>query len=266
MPRRPPGSDATSVWLRPGQAQRDSPPAFSREEITRVAVELADRDGLAAVSMRRIAARIGSAPTSLYWYFSNKSQLYELMVDAVVGEIELPERPSGNWRADLSSISWATRAMGRRHPWLAQLGIHPVPGPLTRRYGAAAFRSLEYLGLGQATEVNILAAINNYVSGFVERETGWWAPMPRTTAGDAQRDTSASDRTTQTAGDPSASPQHLAARASMHSDESFAFGLDCLLDGIAAHIARAASERLPARARSHPQGPGPSKKPKTETR
>ena len=60
-------------------------------------------------------------------------------MDAVVGEIELPERPSGDWRADLASIAWATRLMGRRHPWLAGLGVHPVPGPLTRRYGAAAF-------------------------------------------------------------------------------------------------------------------------------
>jgi AcrR family transcriptional regulator len=230
-----------------------------------VAIDLADRDGLAAVSMRRIAARIGSAPTSLYWYFSDKSQLYELMADAVIGEIELPEQPSGDWRADLTSIAWATRAMGRHHPWLAQLGIHPVPGPLTRRYGAAAFRSLEGLGLDPATEANILAAVNNYVSGFLERETGWWAPMSRTTARAAQQDTSASDRTARTAADPSVSPQHLAARASVHSDESFAFGLDCLLDGIAAHVAQAANERLPPRARSHPPSPGHRGKEKNET-
>lgn len=265
MPKRPPGSDTTSVWLRPAGAARQARPAFSSEEITRVAIDLADHEGLASVSMRRVAARIGSAPTSLYWYFSEKSQLYELMVDAVVGEIELPEQSSGDWRAELASIACATRAMGRRHPWLAQLAIPPVPGPLTRQYGAAAFRSLEGLGLDPATQVNILAAVNNYVSGFLQRETGWWAPASRTTAMAAQRDTSPSERAAQATADPDVTPQHLAARASTNSDESFTFGLDCLLDGIAAHIAQAANERGPARARSHRQGPGTAKKRKNQT-
>ena len=249
MPRRPPGSDTTSVWLRPAPAPRQARPAFSRAEITQAAVDLADNEGLAAVSMRRVAARIGSAPTSLYWYVSGKSQLYELMMDAVIGEIELPERPSGDWRADLASIAWATRLTGRRHPWLAGLGVHPVPGPLTRRWGAAVFRSLAGLGLDPATEVNILAAVNNYVSGFLDRETSRWMPAsPAAQA--AQPGAPASDPTAQTSrDDPSLTPQHLAARASMHSDESFAFGLDCLLDGIAARIAPAASERPPADAR-----------------
>jgi AcrR family transcriptional regulator len=265
MPRRPPGSDTTSVWLRPAGAARQARPAFSREVITRVAIDLADQKGLAAVSMRRVAACLGSAPTSLYWYFSDKSQLYELMVDAVVGEIELPERPSGDWRADLASIARAARAMGRRHPWLAQLAIPPVPGPLTRKYGTAAFRSLEGLGLDPATQVNILAAVNNYVSGFLQRETGRWTPTSRATAMTAQRETSPSDRAVQAIAEPSVTPQHLAARARMHSDESFAFGLDCLLDGIAAHIAQPANERPPARARRQHQGPGTAKKRKNQT-
>jgi AcrR family transcriptional regulator len=250
MPKRPTGSDTTSVWLRHAGAARRARPAFSIEEITRVAVELADQEGLASVSMRRVAARVGSAPTSLYWYFSDKSQLYELMVDAVVGEIELPQRSSGDWRAGLASIACAARAMGRRHPWLAQLAIPPVPGPRTRQYGIAAFQSLEGLGLDPATQVNILAAVNNYVSGFLQRETGWWAPAPRTSATDGQPDASRGDRTAQTAADPDVTPQHLAARASTHSDESFTFGLDCLLDGIAARIAQTANERVPARERT----------------
>ena len=72
MPRRPPGSDTSSVWLRPAPATQPGRPAFSRAEITQAAIDLADREGIVAVSMRRVAARIGSAPTSLYWYFSTK--------------------------------------------------------------------------------------------------------------------------------------------------------------------------------------------------
>ena len=129
MPRRPPGSGVTSVWFRPAPAPRQPAPAFSRDEITQAAIDLADRGGLGAVSMRRIAARIGSAPTSLYWYVSNKEELYELMVDACIGLIPLPEQPSGDWRADLAAIARAARVTLSAHPWFAQLGIHPIAGP-----------------------------------------------------------------------------------------------------------------------------------------
>ena len=179
MPRRPPGSDVTSVWFRPAPASRQPAPAFSRDEITRAAIDLADHGGLEAVSMRRIAARIGSAPTSLYWYVSNKEELYELMVDAAIGLIPLPEQPSGDWRADLAAIARAARATLSDHPWFAQLGIHPVAGPMTQRFGAIALRSFADLGLDPATEVNILSTINNYIFGFVQREAAWRRPAPR---------------------------------------------------------------------------------------
>jgi AcrR family transcriptional regulator len=239
MPRRPPGSDAHSVWLRPAPAPRQPQPAFSLAEITQAAIGLADRSGLPAVSMRRIAARIGSAPTSLYWYFSDKHQLYELMVDAVIGEVELPERPSGDWHADLATIAWATRAALRRHPWFAQLGIHPVPGPQTTRYGEVALRSLQGLGLDDAAQVNILAALNNYVFGFLQRESAWQQFMSHSRATTAQRQTRPRDRAARTAGHGIVSAQHLAARTNLSGDDSFAFGLDCLLVGIAARIAQA---------------------------
>lgn len=160
------------------------------------------------------------------------------MVDAVIGEVELPARPSGDWRADLASIAWATRATGRHHRWFAQLGIHPVAGPRTMRYGATAMRSLEGLGLDESTEVNILAALNNYVAGFLQREAAWQQLLARTRTTGAQRDTRLSAQATEGTGHD-VSAQHLAARANLHGDESFVFGLDCLLDGIAARIAQA---------------------------
>jgi AcrR family transcriptional regulator len=236
MPRRPAGSEAASVWLRPSQAHREPPPAFSREEITRTAVDLADRHGLAAVSMRRIAERIGSAPTSLYWYISTKDEIYELMVDAVIGEIEIPGRPSGDWRADLSFIAWATRATLARHPWFAQLGIHPIPGPATRRYGEIAQRSLAGLGLDEASQVNVVAAVNNYIVGFLGRDAAWRDLLRRTRTAEAGRDSGLTDLAAVSAGQRAASSARLTARMNLTSDESFAFGLECLLDGIALRV------------------------------
>jgi AcrR family transcriptional regulator len=229
MPRRPPGSDATSVWLRPAHATRQPVPAFSRDEITRVAIELADQGGLEAVSMRRIAARIGSAPTSLYWYFSDKDELYELMADAVLGEIPLPEHPSGDWYADLAAIARAVRTSLSRHSWYAQIGIHPVAGPQTRRFIVAAVRAFEGVGLSEQTTADIFGAVNNYISGFIQREAAWDRFAAR-----------ASAASTSPPGAPGAdviTPEVLAARTQLSSDASFEFGLRCLLDGIATHIA-----------------------------
>ena len=252
MPRRPAGSEAASVWLRRSQAHREPPPAFSREEITRAAVDLADRDGLAAVSMRRIAERIGSAPTSLYWYVATKDEIYELMVDAVIGEIELPGRPSGDWRADLSSIASVTRATLARHPWLAQLGIHPIPGPATLRYGEIALSSLAGLGLDEASQVNVLAAVNNYIFGFLGREAAWQNLIRRTRTTEAGWDSGLSDLAAASAGQRAAAPVPLTARMNLTSDESFAFGLECLLDGIVLRVAppsgRPRAQRGPATA------------------
>jgi len=232
MPRRPPGSDAMSVWLRPGHAARQPVPAFSRDEITRVAIELADQGGLEAVSMRRIAARVGSAPTSLYWYFSDKDELYELMTDAVLGEIPLPEHPSGDWRADLAVIAQAVRTTLSRHSWYAQIGIHPVAGPQTRRFIVAAVRAFEGVGLSEQTTADIFGAVNNYISGFIQREAAWARFAARAAA-------AASTSPPGAPGTDVITPEVLAARTQLSSDASFEFGLQCLLDGIATHIAHA---------------------------
>ncbi len=268
MPRRPPGSDAMSVWLRPGHAPRQPVPAFSRDEITRVAIDLADTGGLEAVSMRRIAARVGSAPTSLYWYFSDKDELFELMVDAVLGEIPLPGQPSGDWRADLTEIARAVRATLSRHPWFAQLGIHPVAGPQTRRFIAVALRTFDGLDLSEQSLADILAAVNNYISGFVQREAAWSRFASRAAAsapGPAAASATAASATAASATAPSATappaapasaatasaaaslagdagtdaipPELLTARTRLSGDASFEFGLQCMLDGIAAHLA-----------------------------
>jgi AcrR family transcriptional regulator len=236
VPRRPPGSDVTSVWFRPVQAARQAAPAFSRDEITRAAIDLADRGGLEAVSMRRIAACIGSAPTSLYWYVSNKEELYELMVDAAIGLIPLPEQPSGDWRADIAAIARAARVTLSSHPWFAHLGIYPVAGPLTLRYGTVSLRSFEGLGLDPATEVNILATINNYIFGFVQREVAWQRLPARPGSAAAPADAASSGPDAEGARMDVFSAEHLSVRTKLHSDDSFEFGLECLLDGIAVRI------------------------------
>jgi AcrR family transcriptional regulator len=213
---------AEPIWLRPEGSRRGPRPTLSRAEITRAAIELADTGGLDAVSMRRIGARLGAGATSLYSYVSTKDDLYELMVDEVIGRIRVP-RPSGDWRADLREVAERTHAVLRRHPWFVQLGIQPGLGPKTQAYGAAALAALDGLGLGVAAQINVLAALNNYVVGFVHRETAW----------ERLRSRSGLDRAAE---QDAALAEHVAVRLELTSRDSFRFGLDCLLDGVAARV------------------------------
>jgi AcrR family transcriptional regulator len=244
VPRRPPGSRDDSVWTRPAAAPGRSAPAFSREEITRAAIDLADDGGLGAVSMRRIAERIGSAPTSIYWYVSDKSELYELMVDAVLGEIDLPEHLTGEWRGDLTTIAWASLVTYRRHSWFTQLGIHPVPGPGTLRYAAIVLESLTGSGLDEPTAIKVLATLNNYIFGFIQRERAWQDLLARDKAPARWPQAAAAGGTGRPTGDP-APDRDLSARLTLSGDEGFTFGLDRFLDGIAALIASRKRLRTP---------------------
>jgi AcrR family transcriptional regulator len=225
--------NTASIWLRPEPAPRKPRPTLGRDEITRAAIDLADRHGLAAVSMRRIAAELGVAAPSLYWHVKSKNELYELMVDAVIGEITLPKRPSGEWRADLRSIARATRATLMRHSWYAQIGIQPMLGPCTQRYAEQARVTLRGLGLSFAEEAQILAALNNYIVGFVHREHAWHELARRTGLTEPEWTRLVNTLVTDTAVERPHLAEHMKARVNLHNDESFAFGLDCMLDGIA---------------------------------
>src|SRR5947208_2069165 len=81
--------EPVTVWERPERGARGPAPDRSRAQITTAAIELADAHGLAAVSMRRVAARLATGPASLYRYVSGRAEILDLMVDAVTGEVDL---------------------------------------------------------------------------------------------------------------------------------------------------------------------------------
>jgi AcrR family transcriptional regulator len=205
-----------------------------------VAVDLADREDLSAVSMRRIAAALGVAAPSLYWHVKNKNELFELMADAVVGEVPLPEQPSGDWRRDLREIAHDTRETLGRHRWYAQLGISPTLGPNTQRYAERATATLRELSLSAAEEVEILAALNNYIIGFIHREHAWHELVRRSGLPDRQWTRLLADLISDRAREDAHLAEQMRARIDLHTDHSFAYGLDCLIEGIAARAARSA--------------------------
>src|SRR5690348_7113452 len=83
------------IWMRPTRQPQGQRPSLSREQIVRAAIELADDEGLEALTMRRLATKLGAGAMSLYWHIPNKEDLLDLMLDAAFGEVALPERLSG---------------------------------------------------------------------------------------------------------------------------------------------------------------------------
>ncbi|MER5185380.1 TetR/AcrR family transcriptional regulator [Streptomyces sp. NPDC002896] len=165
------GVDPQQLWLKPAQPRRGRRPAFSREAITTAAVALADTEGLEAVTMRRVAQRVGAAVMSLYSYAPDKETLLELMVDHVSGELPTTGAPTGDWREDLKTIAHLQRALMLRHPWLpAALSTRRTPGPNTLAFLERALAALRPTGLDGAARLEIFAQLTAFVAGHVAHE------------------------------------------------------------------------------------------------
>ncbi len=241
-PEVPDNDEATPFWLRPARLPRKPRPNLSREGITRAAIELADSEGLEAVSMRNIAAKLGAGATSLYWYVSSKEDIYELMADELIGEIELPRHLTGDWRADLRAIAVATRQTLSKHSWFTMLGIQPGFGPKTRRYAQTASAPLTARGVEREEWINILGALNNYINGFVYRESAW-NRLRQQSGLDERRWTARLEGLVQrTAEQDQEVAAQTADRLQLHGDYGFEFGLNIVLDGIAARLNSLAGE------------------------
>ncbi|MER6020198.1 TetR/AcrR family transcriptional regulator [Streptomyces anulatus] len=111
----------TTVWSRPERGARGPAPERSRTQIAAAALALADAEGLAAVSMRALAQRLGTGPASLYRYVGSRDELLDLMADAVAGELDLSGATGGDWLGDLVGLALQSRDAHVRHPWLADL-------------------------------------------------------------------------------------------------------------------------------------------------
>jgi AcrR family transcriptional regulator len=182
---------------------------------------------------------------SLYWHVANKEQLLDLMLDALIAEIDVPES-TGDWRADLRTQARNERAMLLRHAWVIDfLGGRPPLGPNTLLQMDHLLGALDGLNLGVATAMYILGTVQTYVMGSVLREMQEarvqrdeeqadvtdeaWEPMRK-----EWRDRLAADgRFTRVVRflDAGIDPDAAETR-----DERFEFGLDCVIDGLATKV------------------------------
>lgn len=150
-----------TVRARPAQPPRE----LNREEVVRIAIAIADAEGLAALSMRRIAADLGVSTMALYRYVGGKEALVLRMVDTAIGEF--PVQPVESWRAGIESVARLQWAAFRQHPWLASaISLsRPQAVPKLLPHTDAVLRALGPFKVDGSTALYIAITVFAYVRG-----------------------------------------------------------------------------------------------------
>lgn len=158
------------IWFRDEPASRRA--AHTRADIARAALEIADSQGFDAVSMRRVAERLGAGTMTLYHYVRNKDELVALMSDAVMAEVVLPEGElSDDWRTALTQIANRSHDAFKAHHWVFQrMGEDGVPGPNGMRHFEQSLQAVVGLGLDREQTFEVIGQIDDYVFGYALRE------------------------------------------------------------------------------------------------
>ncbi|WP_030240455.1 TetR/AcrR family transcriptional regulator C-terminal domain-containing protein [Streptomyces sp. NRRL S-350] len=148
---------------------------LSRDRIVHAAMDIADAEGLSAVSMRSVAARLGVAAMSPYRYVNSKDDMVLLMADAAFGEETYPVEPPEGWRARLELGARTLWRIHRRHPWLAQVGslTRPLLLPALMVHAEWALAAIDGHGLDPETMLDLHVLLYSYIHGIavhLERE------------------------------------------------------------------------------------------------
>ncbi|MFD4941794.1 TetR/AcrR family transcriptional regulator [Streptomyces sp. NPDC058239] len=219
-------------------------PGLSLARIVDAAVAVAASEGLGAVSMGRVAKDLGASTMSLYRYVSAKGELYVLMQEAAMGpppQLPAPESGTG-WREALAQWAWAQRRVFHRNLWMLRIPISgPPASPNSVAWWEQGLQALEGTGLSAGEEVSVILL----VSGFVRNEallTGDLAAAVEARGIPAQEVMDGYARTLDRLVDPVRHPSlsRLLKSEVMGTpdepDHEFRFGLERVLDGVAALV------------------------------
>jgi AcrR family transcriptional regulator len=254
-----PARSLALLWrdrARPAKAGRSG---LTVDKIVAAAIELADAEGLTALSMRRVADQLGVGAMSLYTHIPGKAELIDLMLDTVIGETVVtdpdgkpptrqPADPAG-WRARLEAVARANLALTVAHPWMLNVAIsRPTLGPNIMAKYEQDLWAIEGIGLTDLEMDSVITLIADFVHGAArgavdasraEAQTGmsdeqWWttyAPLLEQVM-DSSRYPLAG-RVGSASGEANNAPSNPA--------QAFEFGLQRVLDGIELLINRGAS-------------------------
>jgi len=145
--------------------------SLTREEIIKEALALLEEHGPGALSMRRLADRLGVAPNTLYTYVRGKADLIDGLIDQVYADLTLQPDPTGDWTQQLATLSQNIRDHLLAHPAVVPYALQqPGLGPHSLRLGEAIYNVLRPAGFSDQAVVGTVYALVTYILGFVALE------------------------------------------------------------------------------------------------
>jgi TetR/AcrR family tetracycline transcriptional repressor len=208
--------------------------SLTREEIITEALGLLEEHGPGALSMRRLADRLGVAPNALYTYVRGKADLIDGLVDQVYAGLDLHPDPGGDWTQQLATLSQDVRAHLLAHPAVVPYALQqPGLGPHSLRLGEAIYGILRPAGFSDQAVVGTVYALLTYILGFVALEVSRAGTTPQTSDEFVRRMWAFF-----AALPPGEFPHHVQLApllAHSSTDDQFQFGIHTFLAGLNAH-------------------------------
>jgi AcrR family transcriptional regulator len=239
-----------AAWGLRGRPTRGPKPSLSQERIVAAGVKLAESEGLAAVSMSRVAAQLGASTMSLYRHVTNKDELLALMMDAAIGPPPTGAPPGEGWREGLTRFARAERDGLLRQPWILRVPLSAPPMTPNQiawlEWGLSCMRDT---GLRASQKMSVILMLSNYVwrattveSDLVEGAKAVGSTVEEMAAGLGQ--------VLARLADPRRFPEVHAAiaegafdDAEFEVEDEFTFGLERILDGVELLIGRQRERR-----------------------
>jgi AcrR family transcriptional regulator len=218
-------------------ASRGERTRLSRERVLSAALSVADEGGVGSLTIRSLAAELGTKPMSVYHHVANKDEILDGIVDLVFAEVDLPV-PDRDWRAEVRRRCESMRAVLARHRWaIGLLESRARPGPATLRQHEQMLATLRAAGFSVPMTAHAYAVLDSYVYGFALQEAT--LPFEGGEVGEVARSITdlmppgeyphLVEMTTELYLRPGQDPGY-------DFGEEFDFGLDLVLDGLAAHL------------------------------
>ncbi len=202
---------------------------LNKERVMRAAIDLTDRDGLGALTMRRLGAELGVEAMSLYKHVANKEEILDGIVELVVGEIQVPSE-GADWREAMRLRATSARQVLSRHSWaIGLLETRDLAGPTARAYLNAIIGNLRSAGFTVENAAHAFWVLDSYVYGHVIQETSLTMGIAREDpepAGSSVAQTSTNEYP------HLAELEDHARRSGFTFDTEFEYGLDLVLNGL----------------------------------
>jgi AcrR family transcriptional regulator len=229
------------LWDDRSPPTRGPKPALSAQDIVQAAMQIADEEGIAAVTMNAVSSRLGFTTMAIYRYFPNKEALLDAVVDAGLGSPPRPTEPREDWRGEVAQWMRAKRAMLCARPWLAELPFVAAPhGPNWLLWLEAVTEPLSRTGLSAADLGEMISIIDGYTRGASDTAISLARARARGTSS-AEWAAAVGADLGRAIGDPRF-PKFAAILTApsngrpRNMDESFDFGVQRVLDGIELYV------------------------------